>query len=358
MGTQIGISGRRLRVTGLSAVFVACWSSGFIGAKLGAAQAPVSTVLMWRFVPLALVLVPVALGVQRASTGPRPSGRALRRHALIGVLSQAGYLATVYWAIGEGVNTGTTALIDGVQPVAAAALVGPLLGIVVTGRQWAGLALGMAGVLLVTWSDAAHAPEVRWWVYLVPLLGMLSLIAATAVARYRTEPVPPLTSLAVQCCASAVVFSVAAVLTWTAVPPTESRFWLATAWLVVLPTFGGYGLYWLLIGQLGVTRVNALMFLMAPVTAIWGVLLFGESFTGVTAAGLAIGLLAVVVVNGGGTRSADSGPGDDRPEAIRPAPCAGRARSGRRSSGAGRSACWSPRRRCRRPSAGGGRGRS
>jgi drug/metabolite transporter (DMT)-like permease len=308
-------------LTALSAVFVACWSSGFIGAKLGASQAPVATVLMWRFVPLVLVLVPVAYGIHRASAEPRPGGRVLCRHVVIGMLSQAGYLATVYWAIGQGVNTGTTALIDGIQPIAAAALVGPLLGIVVTRRQWVGLGLGMAGVSLVTWSDAAHAAGVRWWVYLIPLLGMLSLIAATAVARSRADSLPPITSLTIQCCASALLFTVAALLTGTAVPPLDVRFWTAMAWLIGSATFGGYGLYWLLIGRLGITRVNALMFLMAPVTASWGVFMFGESFTGSTAAGLVIGLVAVLIVNSGAAgRPEPSCPEPSCPEPSCPEP--------------------------------------
>ncbi|MFF4801217.1 hypothetical protein ACFY1U_22950 [Streptomyces sp. NPDC001351] len=42
------------------------------------------------------------------------------------MLSQSGYLLTVYYAIQLGVSSGTTALIDGVQPLVAGALAGPL----------------------------------------------------------------------------------------------------------------------------------------------------------------------------------------------------------------------------------------
>src|SRR5690606_29838566 len=117
-------------------LFVVSWSSGFIGAKLGAHDAPATTVLMWRFVPLALLLAPFWL--LRSRTGERIGGRELGWQALIGVLSQSGYLLTVYWAIELGVSTGTTALIDGIQPLVVAALVGPLLGAAVSGRQWVG----------------------------------------------------------------------------------------------------------------------------------------------------------------------------------------------------------------------------
>jgi hypothetical protein len=35
-----------------------------------------------------------------------------------------------------------------------------------------------------------------------------------------------------------------------------------------LATFAGYRLYWLLVARIGVTSVNSLMFLVAPVTSI------------------------------------------------------------------------------------------
>jgi drug/metabolite transporter (DMT)-like permease len=314
MSTPIGIAragapvvadARRAWITGaLAASFVVCWSSGFIGAKLGSGEAPVATVLMWRFVPLAAVLLPVAL--LRTGRGLRGRARGeVGLHVLVGLLSQSGYLLTVYGAIGLGVSTGTTALVDGVQPLVAAAVVGPLLGVAVRGRQWAGLALGLAGVLVVTWSDAgAPTSAAPWWAYLVPFLGMLSLVGSTVLERRTTVRTPPMTALAVHCTTSAVVFSALAVATADAVPPASADFWLATAWLVVLPTFGGYGLYWLLVERIGVTAVNGLLFLIAPVTAVWGAAMFGEPLTALTGAGLAMTLLAALVVS-----ARTSGPG-------------------------------------------------
>ncbi len=81
---------------------------------------------------------------------------------------------------------------------------------------------------------------------------------------------------------------------------------MAVAWLVALSTFGGYGLYWLILKRSGVTKVNTLMFLMAPVTAVWGALMFGEPFGLQTALGLAVCLAAVIVVHrGDGRRGTD-----------------------------------------------------
>ncbi|WP_329472306.1 DMT family transporter [Streptomyces sp. NBC_01723] len=286
----------------LSVAFVLCWSSGFIGAKLGAGTADATTLLMWRFVPLALVLIAVAAVSREAWRGL--TRRETGRQVAIGALSQTGYLLSVYYAIQLGVSSGTTALIDGVQPLVAGALAGPLLRQHVSRRQWLGLWLGLAGVATVTTADAAAAgADVPWWAYFVPFLGMLSLVAATFLEGRSRAAVAPRAALTIHCVTSAVLFSGLAFGAGAAAPPADSSFWLATAWLVVLPTFGGYGLYWLIMRRSGVTEVNTLMFLMAPVTAVWGALMFGEHFGPQTAVGLAVGLAAVVVVRRGAKHS-------------------------------------------------------
>ncbi|PAN02666.1 EamA family transporter [Streptomyces sp. Alain-F2R5] len=282
----------------LSVAFVLCWSSGFIGAKLGAGTADASTLLMWRFLPLAVVLVAAAAVSRQAWRGLtlRDTGRQIA----IGALSQSGYLLSVYYAIQLGVSSGTTALIDGVQPLVAGALAGPVLRQYVSRRQWLGLWLGLAGVATVTVADAgASGADVSRWAYSIPFLGMLSLVAATFLEGRSPRPVAPRAALTIHCLTSAVLFSALAVGAGAAVPPADSSFWTATAWLVVLPTFGGYGLYWLLLRRSGLTEVNTLMFLMAPVTAVWGALMFGEHFGVQTAVGLVVGLAAVVVVRRG-----------------------------------------------------------
>ena len=292
MGKPIGISPRTVTSL-LGALFVVSWSSGFIGAKLGAADAPSTTVLMWRFLPLAALLVPVLLLPRVRRTAPGGWGRQI----VVGALSQSGYLLAVYSAVGLGVSTGTTALIDGMQPLVVAALVGPLLGMAVSGRQWVGMGIGLLGVALVILADAsAPATDAPVWAYAVPAAGMLSLVAATVLDRRATVRPAPMTALALHSTASAFVFTALALVTGTAVPPASTTFWVATVWLIVLPTFGGYGLYWFLLARTDVTVVNALLFLVPPVTTLWGALMFGEPFSAVTALGLTLALSATWIV--------------------------------------------------------------
>ncbi|MFE5402917.1 DMT family transporter [Streptomyces sp. NPDC056580] len=270
---------------------------GHVGAKLGAGSASAVTILMWRFLPLAVLLIATVPFTRASWRGLSP--RALGRQIVIGLLSQSGYLLTVYVAIQHGVPSGTTALIDGAQPLVAGALAGPLLRQYVSRRQWLGLVLGLTGVIVVTAADAGSGADAPGWAYLVPFLGMLSLVAATFLeGRTRTQT-PPSVAMTVHCTASAVVFSVLALCARAARPPADASFWIAVTWLVVLSTFGGYGIYWLVLKRSGVAKVNTLMYLMAPVTAIWGALVFREPFGPQSACGLVIGLAAVAVVHRG-----------------------------------------------------------
>jgi drug/metabolite transporter (DMT)-like permease len=268
------------------------------------------------------------------------------REAAIGLLSQSGYLLTVYYAIQLGVPSGTTALIDGVQPLVAGALAGPLLRQHVSRRQWLGLVAGLGGVVIVVTADASASAGVSGWAFAIPFLGMLCLVAATFLEGHgaaAAEPEPgvyrdarrsprgrrpprvrPLASMAIHATTSAVVFSVLAVATGSVQPPAASgAFWGTIAWLIVLPTFGGYGLYWHILGRSGVTRVNTLMFLMAPVTAVWGALMFGEPFGVRTAIGLALSLAAVAIVyrEGAPSRRRPPGPGYRRSRGRSPRSC-------------------------------------
>jgi hypothetical protein len=141
MSKQIGVL--HVTVTVLAAAaFVVSWSSGFLVPAIAAdsvdAVSPLG-LLVWRFVPLALILVIIvvstgaARGVTRADVG---------RQALIGLFAQFGYCAAVYAAIGAGVAIGTTALIDAVQPLIVAVLVGPLLGCASGARSGSGSSSG------------------------------------------------------------------------------------------------------------------------------------------------------------------------------------------------------------------------
>ena len=296
MSRQIGI--HRVVVTVAAAAgFVLAWSSGFLIPALLPVEVPWMTLLVWRFVPLAVVLVALAAVWSRHADRALPPRRELTRIALIGLVAQAGYCIFVYAAIGAGVAVGTTALIDAVQPLVVATLVGPLLGLRVRGAQWAGLALGAVGVALVVSSQFGGSDAVPL-AYVLPALAMVCLITGTFLQRRSESSAPIIVVLGVHVAVTAIVCVVFAAVTGTLVPPMTASFWASALLAAAIPTMAAYGLYWWLLDRVGITALNALLFLIAPTTALAGFLLLGEPLTALTVAGFALcgaGVAAVLV---------------------------------------------------------------
>ncbi|PZF79698.1 EamA family transporter, partial [Jiangella anatolica] len=117
-----------------AAALVVFWSSGFVGSQLGTQYAPADTLLTWRYLIAAAILLPVlAPRLLRVRRG------ALGRHAVIGLFSQVLYLGGVTTGIGLGVPAGTCALIAALQPLVVATAARRLLGEAVGGRARLGL---------------------------------------------------------------------------------------------------------------------------------------------------------------------------------------------------------------------------
>lgn len=309
MSKQIGVL--RVGVTAAAAAaFVVSWSSGFLVPAIATDDISPLTLLVWRFVPLAVVLLVVVLSTGAARGVARAD---VRRQSLIGLFAQFGYCTAVYAAIAEGVATGTTALIDAVQPLVVAMLVGPLLGVRVRGAQWIGLLVGAVGVLLVVRSqldDSTAHPAAYLW----PALAMACLIIGTFLQRRSAPRTGTLVTLTIHVTATAVALVVVAVSVGVLLPPASAAFWSAAVFAAAFPTLTAYGLYWCLLRRIGITALNALLFLVAPTTAAAGALLLGEPLTIVTLLGFALCGAGVAIVLTSETRETGS-----------PIPAAGRA---------------------------------
>ena len=142
---------------------VVVWSSGFIGAELGARYAGPDTVLAWRGLATAVVLLPWSL---QALT--RLDRHEWARQAVLALLCQCLYLGGVFWAAAAGVPAGTSALIASLQPALVLTAVVLFERAAIAAGHLAGLALGTIGVALTAAGDLrARFPSphcsCRWW---------------------------------------------------------------------------------------------------------------------------------------------------------------------------------------------------
>jgi len=284
----------------VGATFVVMWSSGFVGATLGTRAAAADTLLAWRYLAAAVLLLGL-VGLRSL----RLSGPAWGRQVALGGLIQCGYLGGIVTGVGLGVPAGTAALVAALQPLVVATAAGPLLGERTTRRQRHGLALGLVGVTLVVAGDltGGGAPA---WAYLLPVGGMLALSGGTLLERHWNPREPLLDALAAQTTVAAVLFISAAALAGHLRPPADPSFWWAVAWVVVLSTFGGYGTYLAVLRRYGATRVSTLLYLTPPTTAIWALVMFGEQPRPLALGGFVICAGAVRLVLGRGGRSRDT----------------------------------------------------
>lgn len=281
----------------LEAGLVLAWSSGFIGAKLAAETPSIFLVLFWRFAIVTALLLPLAAWRWRAAF----SRRRVARQMLVGALAMFGYLAFGLKAIELGVSAGTAALISALQPLATAALAGPILGDVVRGRQWLGLAVGLGGLALAVGGGLGGAPL---WASGLCLISVASLVAATLLAKAAPQPMPLVPALGIQGAVSALLFAPLAVFEGGLAPSPDAAFRDAVAWFVLFSTLGGYGLYWLCLRRSSATRVGTLIYLTPPVTMIWAAAMFGEPLTATAVGGFALCLIGVALAADGRARGA------------------------------------------------------
>lgn len=291
----------------LEAALVVCWSAGFVGVRYASDHAPIFLILFWRSLVSGLLLLPFALAI-----GPRLRWREVRGQILFGALAMSAYLGAFSLAIDRGVPTGLVALITDMLPLIVALLSWPILGQALTARQWIGSAVGIAGVLVAS-ASTLDIGAVSSWIYALPVLGTLSLALATLLQkRGPAVSMPMHQALCIQCLAAAAVFAAFAGHEGSLAPVLEPGFVGGILWLVVLATFGGWGLYDLALRRSSPTRVTAVLYLSPPVVTIWAWLMFDEPLTWTMAAGLLVSLLGIVIVAKGG----EAGPAERDRRAV------------------------------------------
>ena len=220
--------------------------------------------------------------------------------SVTGVLMHAGYLGGVWAAVKGGMGSGLSALIVGIQPVLTAiwlSATGTAMSRV-SARQWLGLLLGFAGLVLVVWrkltqgqaGDHVTLVNFSWAVF-----ALLCITAGTLYQKRFVKPCDVRTANTVQLLAAALVTAPLALL------EPEAFRWNAQsagamAWSVLGLTLGGSSLLYLLIQRGAAASVTSLMYLVPPTTAVMAWLLFGEPITLTTVIGIAVTAFGVALV--------------------------------------------------------------
>lgn len=286
-------SASRAAVAAVPVVFVCLWCTGFIFAKLGLPYTEPATFLTLRF---AIVLV-LMLAMAVVARAPWPADwRSAAHSVVVGVLLHACYLGGVFEAIAHGVPAGVAALIVGVQPVLTATLVGPVLGERVTRLQWAGLALGVAGITLVLWRKLSFG-EGSPVGYLFAAGALVSITLATLYQKRYAANAHLITGGVLQYGGALLVVSLAAFGFESFRVEPSWDLAIALIWLAVVLSVVSIWLLMAMIRRGAAGRVASLFYMVPPLTALLAWPVFGETMGALALAGMALTAVGVALVN-------------------------------------------------------------
>lgn len=270
-------------------VFVLIWSSGFIVARYAMPHAPPLKFLSLRF---ALSVGCFLLWIWWRGVRWPTSASQWRHLAVTGILIQGGYLGGVWLAIKDGMGSGLTSLIVGLQPVLTAVWISTMgrADASVSKKQWAGLWLGFLGLVLVVsrkFETGSPGDTATLTNLVFVVVALLSITAGTLYQKRYVQPCDVRSANAVQLMAALLLTLPFALM------ETEAMRWngelvgaLATAVLVL--TLGGSSLFYMLIQRGAAASVTSLLYLVPPCTAMMAWWLFDEPITAVTLLGTAL----------------------------------------------------------------------
>ncbi len=284
-------------------LFVFLWSTGFIGAKYGLPHADPLTFLFMRMLTAALLLY-LAVAI---TNGRWPAGiREICHAATVGVLIHAVYLGGVFVAISKGTDAGFSALIVSLQPLLTVVFAGIWLGESVSFTKIAGIALGLAGVCLVLLADnftgaTADVSQIDFSKHLSSglLLCLMSLVAITVGTIYQKHfctKISLLPSVCIQYTAATVVLLPVAATTESMSINWNAEFVFAYLWLVLALSLGAVLLLMWLIKRGNASNVASLFYLVPPFTAFEAWLLFDESLSSISVAGILLSITGVAII--------------------------------------------------------------
>ncbi|RWL79682.1 MAG: DMT family transporter [Mesorhizobium sp.] len=286
----------------IPASFVVLWATGFIGARYAMPWAEPFTFLAIRFVIAAILFAGLAVLL-----GSRKATRDEALHAtMAGVLMHGVYLGAVFWAIHRGMPAGFSALIVGLQPLITAVLAGRFLGEAILPRHWAGLAVGLVGVVIVLWPKlGAVGGGVTAATLIASLVSVLGMSAGTIWQKRYASGGDLVSATMWQYVGGSIVMILGSLAFETRAITVNGELIFAMAWLVLVLSVGAIFLLMVMIRDGEMSKVASLFYLVPAVTAVIAWVLFDEQLNLLQIAGMAIATLGVALAT---TRSNTSHP--------------------------------------------------
>jgi len=277
---------RRVPSAALGGLFVLIWSSGYVAGKIALEHAGAFSLLEVRFAGAALAFALLTAAARPAWPGWRP----VLHSAVVGLLSLALQFGGIYVGVQRGAEVGVAALAVGAMPLITAALA-PWFGERVGARQWLGLMLGLSGVVLVL-VDRLTFGGADFLAYALLLLGLVAISVGTLYQKRYASGIDLRLGLGVQHAIAALALLPFAWAEGFRLDGSAALRW-SLVWIVANNSLAASALLFVLLRRGAANAVAQVFFLIPPITAVFGLVLFGEQFTLLKLAGFAIAATGV-----------------------------------------------------------------
>jgi drug/metabolite transporter (DMT)-like permease len=272
--------------------FVIVWGSGFLATKVGLQHAAPFTFLALRFAVGTACLVPIVLFAR-----PRwfASNTELAHVLIAGFFMHAVHLGGSHYTQYLGLSAGMTAVLLSVQPLVTALIASRWMREPLAARQWAGIAVGMAGVALIVW----HKIDVREATFgslIAVSIGLAGLTAGTLYQRAFCPIVDLRSAALVQFAATCVVLTPLAFLFEDTAVAWSWSLLAAILFLVIGASLLGVNALHTLMRRGQAARVASLIYLTPIIAVVLELAMFGVVPSIVSQLGIAVTILGVALV--------------------------------------------------------------
>lgn len=271
--------------------FTFLWAGGYGIAKLGLQYAEPMTLLTMRFGSVIILLLPLYF-ILRPSLPKKPID--WLHVIVVGVLVQAVYFGFCWWAFTKGVSAGVLAIFMSMQPVLVAILAPKLTKEKVSWLRWAGLVIGLIGVLIVIIARSDIEPPTVIGVAL-SICGLLGITVGVLYEKRFGVSYHPVVSNLLQYSAGFVVVLPVAFFFETMHVEWSGELLAALGYLVIGNSILAISLLLAMIRAGEVARVSSLMFLVPPLAALFGWFLLGEEMPPIAWIGMAVAAVGVTI---------------------------------------------------------------
>lgn len=231
-----------------------------------------------------------------------PSDQRVWRHApVIGIFATAIPMTAIVTSL-QYQSSGVTAVLITINPAITVILAHFFLSDEpLTKRKSLGIFLAFAGAFVLVISGESGLPNVERANpigYLLVLLAMFSGSSATIYARRYMRKLDAIDVASVRMWVAAiVVFPLSLVLVGFDLSQVTTQGYMALMYASLVGTFAGMGLAFYNIQRFGATASALSAYVIPIVATVGGVLLLGETVTGIMLAGMALIVGGIAIIN-------------------------------------------------------------